>query len=144
MMVVTLGLLRPPSNRRQPATVGFIVLLLQFPPLAAASRPGCLDGRLRDNFHVIAADHARAAIGQLRALRDWAGHGANPSSNTGKHAAKLAFDAGLACRSSKLRLGTLHGLRERGDPALAVHLLNTKEMPLVAVRSPHLFKAPRT
>lgn len=48
--------------------------------------------------------------------------------NAGEHAAKFTLDTRFARRPLDLRLGALHGLRERRDASLSVDLLNAQEM----------------
>jgi hypothetical protein len=69
-MMVALRLLAPTSDRRQPAIIGFIILLLQLPPLAAACWFGHLYRRLLRNIQLIATEQSGTAICKLGALRD--------------------------------------------------------------------------
>lgn len=141
-MVVPLRLLRPASYGRQPAVAGFFLLLLELSPLAPTC---CLDHLyrwLRWSIGFVPAEKkTRIAIRQLGAGGNGARDGADSSPYTREHATEFALDARFARRPGELWLGSLHGLRQRRDAALAVDLLDTKQISLVAVGGAYLLDA---
>ena len=66
------------------------------------------------------------------------------TSNAGKHTAELAFDSGFVGGPLQLWLGALNSLRQRRNPPLAIHLLNTEQVPRLAAGWRTLFDGTRS
>jgi hypothetical protein len=140
MMMVPLCLFGPTPYRSEPTVATFIVLLLHLSPLA----PSCCLGHLRWRLwciQVIAAKHASSTIRKLGTCGNRTRDGADPGSYAGEHAPKLAFDTWFTGWTGELRLSSLDSLRERRKPPFAVDLLDSKQVPLVAMRGAHPFDA---
>jgi hypothetical protein len=145
MVMVGMGLrlLCSAAHGRKPTGTTLVVFLLELPPLPATCHLHRLSGHLQmATIQIVTAMQPRRSIGELNACRDRARERADSGPYTGEHAAKLALDARLGSWARELRLGPLYSLRQRGDAALAVDLLDPKQVvPLVAMGRPRFLDA---
>jgi hypothetical protein len=131
MVRVSLGTLFPGgSSARAIIIARTIWRILELLPLLLLCRIASSSGR-RSVVRLLALRHA--------CVREWHGaggdgarhaDGADTAANPGKHAPKLALDAGLGGRSRLLRLRSLHGLWQRGDPPLTADVLYGQQVAL--------------
>lgn len=153
MVVMSVGLepLDPTTQRRAPAvalliTLGIIIFGLSslVSGRVVAAWFGVAADFLRCMVQVFTSAHAIVREGQLstRDLGTRDSQAADPTSNTRKHSAEFALDAGFSGRSLYLRLGTLDCLRQWRYTSLSVHLLDSEKV-LLRHRMGAIFHGPR-